>query len=213
MDYTVLIPAYNEAQPLAELLPGLLTLSPKVLVVDDGSTDGTAKVAERLGARVVRHGSNRGKGSAIITGLRAASTELVVIMDGDGQHDPRDAPRLARELSKGFDMVIGDRFSGDSAEMPLHRRIANSLIRGLLSTAGVNDPLSGYRALRRSRFAGLSEAGYETEMEMVLHAKRKRMRVREIPIRVRYKGLEARPKTGLGTYARLLSFALRGRLG
>jgi len=214
MDYTVVIPAYNEAKPLEWVLPQIRLMAPHVLVVDDGSTDDTSAVARRLGAEVVRHEQNAGKGAAVLTGLRESPTELVVLMDGDGQHDPRDAPRLAIELARGYDLVIGDRFTGSTDGMPLHRQVANSLIRGILSSkTGVNDPLSGYRALRRSPFLSLREAGYETEMEMVLLANKLGLRVKEVPVRVRYKGLEARPKTNLNTYVRLLRFAMRGRLG
>jgi glycosyltransferase involved in cell wall biosynthesis len=218
LDYTVVVPVYNEARHLERLLPRLLPLVPRVLVVDDGSIDETVSVARRLGARVARHERNRGKGAAVQTGLRNAETEAVVLMDGDGQHDPRDAPRLARELARGYDLVIGDRFSGELNGTPLHRRTANDLIRWLLAPTGVNDPLSGLRALRRSRFLDLRESGYETEMEMVFRAHRAGLRIGSVPVRVGERvGSRAltdwlRP-SGWTTYARLLSFAVRGRLG
>lgn len=213
MDYTVVIPAYNEAHALPRLLPEVLRIAPNVIVVDDGSSDNTTAIAQHMGANVVRHARNAGKGAAVLTGLRASPTEFVVLMDGDGQHDPRDAPRLVGELEQGYDLVIGDRFAGLTVEMPMHRKLANGLIRAIVSSkTHVNDPLCGYRAVRRSHFLNLKQAGYETETEMVLHAHRKGLRVKELPVRVRYNGLNVQPKTGLETYLRILSYALRGRL-
>jgi glycosyltransferase involved in cell wall biosynthesis len=209
MDFSIVIPAYNEASRIGRVIPAALGVASEVLVIDDGSSDATAEVARALGARVVSHDVNKGKGAAILTGLREARFDSVVLMDGDGQHDPHEAVALMRKLDEGFDLVVGDRFSGP-ASIPLPRWVANRVIQALVSVrTGVGDPLSGFRALRRSKFKGLREAGYETEMEMVFYAARNGLKVSSVPISVRY-GVNPNPKTNLAVYLKLLSFALRG---
>ena len=151
----MIIPAHNEAAALAATVDGVREQLPEaeVIVVDDGSTDTTAELAGRAGARVIRHASRRGNGAAVKSGARAASGDVLVFMDADGQHDPRDIPRLLARLAEGADMVVGAR-SPRSQASPM-RRLANGLYNWLASymtEQRVRDLTSGFRAVRAKRF-------------------------------------------------------------
>ncbi|HEY7412792.1 MAG TPA: glycosyltransferase family 2 protein [Vicinamibacteria bacterium] len=148
---SVVIPAFNEEDGIAAVVEGLRGGGWKeVLVVDDGSTDRTAAVAEAAGARVVRHPYNKGNGAAVKTGVREARGEVLLLMDADGQHAPEDARRLVEPIGT-FDMVIGARASGDQA---FTRALGNAVFRLLaswLTGRAIPDLTSGFRAVRRER--------------------------------------------------------------
>jgi glycosyltransferase involved in cell wall biosynthesis len=151
MRISIVIPARNEAASLRTLLPRIaaLGLVHEIVVVDDGSTDDTGVVCQENSACVVRHPYSRGNGAAIKSGARAATGEVIVFMDGDGQHDPEDIPRLVAGLEQGYDMVVGARQSGSQAS--LGRGLANGFYNRLASyMAGhrVADLTSGFRAVR-----------------------------------------------------------------
>jgi len=187
MEFTVIISAYNEGQNLADLLRRIPAAIPKasIIVVDDGSKDNTAEIAESFNVRVIRHGVNKGKGCAIRSGLEAAPTEIVVLLDGDNQHNPAEMQTLLAELEKGNAMVIGSRFLAAN-KMPAYRNIANVLLSLISRIAGVpsTDPISGYRALRKSKFTGLTETGFNLELELLYNARRDHLSVSEVPINV-----------------------------
>ena len=125
----------------------------EVLVVNDGSTDDTAAVAQAAGARVVQHPYSKGNGAAIKTGARSALGEVLVFMDADGQHDPADIPRLLDKLAQGYDMVVGARQKGSQASVG--RGLANGLYNRLASWMTghkVEDLTSGFRAVRADKF-------------------------------------------------------------
>jgi glycosyltransferase involved in cell wall biosynthesis len=123
---TVVLPCLNEAESLpavlAELPSGYLPL-----VVDNNSTDGTADVARRCGANVVREG-RPGYGAAVHAGMMAAETPIVAVLDGDGSMDPRDLPRLVEELDRGADMAVGRRRPGPGVRWPWHARLGNAVV-------------------------------------------------------------------------------------
>jgi len=154
-NFSILIPARNEAESLKHLVPALRHQfrHAEIIVVDDGSTDDTAEVASRLGAKVVRHPYGMGNGAAIKTAARAATCDVFVFLDGDGQHGADEVPRLLEELEKGYDMVIGARaFSGQAS---LGRGIANIIYNKLASWMvghRVLDLTSGFRAVRADKF-------------------------------------------------------------
>ena len=155
MNVSIILPAKNEAAALAHVLPALRERYPdaEIVVVDDGSTDDTAAVCERAG--VVRLGSpySMGNGAAIKRGARAASGDVLVFMDGDGQHDPADVARLLARLHEGYDMVVGARsWEGQAG---VGRGVANTFYNWLatrMTGHKVADLTSGFRAVRADKF-------------------------------------------------------------
>ncbi len=161
-DVTVLIPAFNEAERLPAVLAGLYALDDvaRVVVVDDGSTDETTRVAKAGGATVLTLPFNQGYGAALQTGYKFAlqcDTTLVVQMDADGQHVPADIPRLVDPVRDGeADLVIGSRFVEQTAyQMSGIRNVGRKLFQRLARRSGldVTDPTSGFQAMNRSVLA------------------------------------------------------------
>lgn len=150
----VVIPALNEEQRIAAVVHGVKGIISQVIVVDDGSRDGTARVAEAAGATVLKHDLNRGKGAALETGFRYARESgfgFVITMDGDGQHDPADLTRFAEaHVRTGIPVLVGNRMA-DAGHMPLVRRLTNRFMSWLLSREmrqSVPDTQCGYRLFR-----------------------------------------------------------------
>jgi glycosyltransferase involved in cell wall biosynthesis len=152
---SIVIPARNEAGALGPILDRLRQEHPQAerIVVDDGSTDQTATVARDRGARVIAHPYSMGNGAAIKTGARHAQGAILVFMDGDGQHDPADIPRLLAKLDEGYEMAVGARQLDTHAS--LGRRLANQLYNRLASWMTgyrIDDLTSGFRAVRARHF-------------------------------------------------------------
>lgn len=155
MKISVILPAKNEAEGLRRTLPALAAVLPEaeIIVVDDGSTDETAEVARSAGARVLSSPYSMGNGAAIKRGARAATGEVLVFMDADGQHDPAHIPRLLERLEAGYDMVVGAR-DGDG-QASVGRGLANGLYNRLASWMTghrVADLTSGFRVVRADKF-------------------------------------------------------------
>ncbi len=149
---TVALPALNEVHSVADVVRRVQQSCPQaeILVVSDGSTDGTAEAAEAAGARVVRHPYNKGNGAAIKTAIREASGDVLVIVDADGQHDPADIPRLLEHMAT-YEMAVGVRSRSSHASRA--RGMGNWLLDRFASyVAGMelDDLTSGFRAMRRS---------------------------------------------------------------
>ena len=188
-----LIPAYNEAGRLPAVIANAGRYLP-VLVVDDGSNDETAAVAEAAGAAIVRHTVNRGKGAALCTGFEWAlqqGYQAVLTLDADGQHDPAEIPTFVSAWERGEgDLIIGYR---DFDQMPWVRRIANSTGRWALSWAlrqPIRDNQSGYRLIGRpvlERFQPTT-GGFELEVEMIAQTLWAGLRLGWVPIRTIYAG-------------------------
>jgi len=152
---SIVLPAKNESQAIGGVVSGLRAAHPDadIIVVDDGSTDGTGAVARAAGARVVAHPYSKGNGAAIKSGARAATGDFIVFMDADGQHDPADIPRLLARLESGYDMVVGARQRGSQASMG--RGLANKFYNGLatfMTGQKVEDLTSGFRIVRADKF-------------------------------------------------------------
>lgn len=186
------VPAYNEERRIAAVVRGVTELGLPMLVVDDGSRDGTASAAAAAGATVLRR-SNGGKGTAIIAGCRWAAERgyrRVLLLDGDGQHDPSEAPRLIRAALAGADLVIGRRCVNPGRQ-PLYRRGFNRLSSLLVTLAAgrrVLDSQSGYRVCDPRLLLRLPLSGrrYDLETEVCILAARAGLRIAEVPISVIY---------------------------
>jgi len=164
---SVIIPAYNEAGAVGPLVSALRALASwhEILVVDDGSDDGTRESAAAAGARVIRHPYNKGNGAAVKTGLRQATGRYVLIMDADGQHQAADAPRLVARLAD-YDLVVGARSRASQAS--LGRRAGNQALNAVasyLAERPIPDLTSGFRAATREglqEFLHLLPNGFST---------------------------------------------------
>lgn len=200
----VLIPAYNEERAIAsvvrqtkEVMDGFYRPY-SILVVDDGSKDATRKILENLEVDRFFHRVNQGKGGVIRNALEFLDPEeIVVTMDGDGEHDPADLPRLlAPVLEDNADLVIGSRFmAGDRSTGYLARikggkffkRFGNrvfSILLWIFTRRAISDTQSGFRAFRGrvARVLGMSAEGFRIEMEMTIKAIQKNIRIQEVPI-------------------------------
>jgi glycosyltransferase involved in cell wall biosynthesis len=148
---SVVIPAFNEADVIGDVIAGLVRSAAwhEILVIDDGSSDGTGAAAEAAGARCIRHPYNKGNGASVKSGIRAATGEYILIIDADGQHHPEDAARLVSRLGE-YDLVIGAR--AHATQATLGRRLGNHLLNGLasyLTGRPIPDLTSGFRAASR----------------------------------------------------------------
>lgn len=188
-----LVPAYDAEATVGEVVRGLLRCVPRVLVVDDGSRDETAKAARSAGAEVLQLSANGGKGVAIRMGLKqllASDITHVAFVDGDGQHDPADLPALLAAARQGDDFVVGSRMA-DPDETPGYRYRTNEIGGRVLSRMTgleVEDGQSGFRVLSADllRKLDLNARGYIIETEILLKAARHLKRVCHVPVRVIY---------------------------
>ncbi|HEY0876042.1 MAG TPA: glycosyltransferase family 2 protein [Vicinamibacterales bacterium] len=191
---SVIVPAYNEEHAIADLVADLRAADPwhEIIVVDDGSKDATAERAAQAGATVIRHPYNKGNGAAVKTGIRNATGEYVLIVDGDGQHKPEDARRLVAKLGE-YDLVIGARTSATQATHA--RRFGNSALNwlaGYLTDREIPDLTSGFRGARREHlreFLHLLPNGFSTPTTTTLA-------FIKAGYNVTFEPIEARQRTG-----------------
>ncbi len=192
-EISIVIPVFNEAETLAEMLSRIRALHlprSEVIVVDDGSTDHSADVAMAEGVNVIRHPYNIGNGAAIKSGIRAARGRLLVLIDGDGQHQPQDITKLLAE-SNNYHMVVGARAKG--SKLRFHRYAANvlyNLLASYVTRFKVKDLTSGFRVLSRLdalRFINLLPNTFSYPTTLTLAFLRSGLTVKYIPIQTLYR--------------------------
>ncbi len=229
----VVIPAYNEERFIGSVILKILQFPLTVIVVDDGSTDATDLVARAAGALVVHHEHNMGKGVALNTGIydaRKMDPEVIVLIDGDGQHLVRELPRLIKPiLEDQADIVVGSRYLQKTFQVPAHRFVGHwffNQLTGLASRVKVTDSQSGYRAFSPRAFNTdlFLSPNFSVESEMQFLAYDYGLRVTEVPITIRYVDKPKRSVISQGTsvlggiikltgqYRPLLFFSLPGAL-
>jgi glycosyltransferase involved in cell wall biosynthesis len=191
----VIVPAYNEARVIGDVVRGLLTSFPNVVVVNDGSSDDTAAVLKGVPATVVTHYINLGQGAALQTGIKHAlerGASYVVTFDADGQHRVEDALEAVRLLSEGgCDAVCGSRFLGTASNVPRFRKLVLKTAVGLANlTTGtrMTDAHNGLRALSRKAASclQLSQSGMAHASEIISQLRAHKMQIREVPVQIHY---------------------------
>jgi glycosyltransferase involved in cell wall biosynthesis len=190
------IAAYNEDRFIGSVVLKTRHYVDHVIVVDDGSTDKTALVAEEAGAKVIHHPKNKGKAEAINTGLaqaREMNAAIVVLIDADGQHDPAEIPALIAPVeTEQADLVVGSRFLNIRSTIPRWRTFgqhALTLATNVASGITLTDSQSGFRALSRTALQALAfrpEGGFSIESEMQFLVQKHRLTIKEVPVSVTY---------------------------
>jgi glycosyltransferase involved in cell wall biosynthesis len=192
----IIIPAYNEDKRIGELLKKLSAIFSlkNVLVVDDGSIDNTAIVAERSGSIVLSQKTNQGKGIALRAGFDYAigkGYDAVITMDADGQHDPGEIPMFLKKFkTSGVDLIIGTR-EQNLSEMPYLRFLVNkttSLVTSILAGVRVHDSQSGYRLIKKNliKKISLKTGHFQMETEIIVKAAKANFSIGEMPIKTIY---------------------------
>lgn len=218
------IPCYNEEQFIGDVVHKVGQYVDQVVVVDDGSSDRTAEVAATAGALVVKHTVNQGYGGAIRSCFKAAtdnSADMLVTIDGDGQHDPDELPEVLKPLFLGeADFVVGNRFMGKETNVPRYRKFGIDVITFLYnvgSKAKLSDAQSGFRAYRREVLDAfqLTEQGMGVSVQTLIQARRKGYRIKEVPISCKYHsaGSTLNPVThGVGVALTVIKLRLRNAI-
>ena len=198
MKLSIIVPCYNERETLGEVLQRLMKLQllceVEVIVVDDGSTDGSAKVVEKFPkVQLIRHEVNKGKGAALKTGIEKSSGDFILIQDADLEYFPEDIPKLIDPiLSDKADVVLGSRFLGKPEGMSRSHLFANKLLScatRILFNSKITDVMTGYKVFPRKAFEGISiiSRSFDIETELVGNFLKLGLRVVEVPIQYRYR--------------------------
>ncbi len=195
MKFSVIIPVYNEAKTIEEIIHRVLAtgLADEILAVDDGSTDGSRELLEKINLdgkiKVVYHDHNQGKGKAVRTGIENASGDLMIIQDADLEYDPREYPNLLRPIQEGIaDVVYGSRFLGAGRRPVLFwNMVANrilTLVTNILYNNILTDMETGYKLFRREvvQSMPLHAHGFEFEPEFTAKILKRKVRIYEVPI-------------------------------
>lgn len=195
MNLTVIIPVYNEAGNIREILKRVqATKLPKeIIVVDDGSKDGTREILKELDGkhkvRVILHEKNQGKGAAVVTGMKAAQGDILLIQDADLEYNPRDYPSLLQPIEEGIaDVVYGSRFLGGPRRVAMFwHMVANYLLTfmtNILYNTILSDMETGYKVFRRKVVDGITIRAkrFDFEPEFTAKVLKRRYRIFEVPI-------------------------------
>lgn len=193
----ICIPAFNEAKNIKKIVENAKEIGSEVIVYDDGSTDETCKIAESSGAVVIKSKVNRGYGSAIRELFKAAkrrNADIMVTIDSDGQHDPKEIPLLLNPiLNDECDVVIGSRYLSlsSSSAVPRYRDFGIRVITRITRAASyseITDAQSGFRAYNKEAISSISlyQNGMSVSTEILLRAKENDLRIREVPVKINY---------------------------
>lgn len=213
----VLIPAYNEEKFIGEVIRKAREFVDLILVVDDGSKDKTKEIAEYMGAIVLKHENNLGKGDAIKTGLnyikKNYTSNIIVLMDADCQHDPNDIPKLIKPIvDNDYEVVFGSRMH-DTKKMSIQRKLSNHITTKLINfVTGMNlkDTQCGFRALKSEVLnkIDLKTSGFIIESEFIIEAYKRGCKITEVPINVIY-GEEKSKISPIKDTLRFIKFILK----
>jgi len=211
------IPCYNEEATIGSVVLKAKRHVDEVLVIDDGSIDDTARVAEEAGAVVIKHKENEGKSLGVKNAFKYAlenDFDVVVTIDGDGQHDADEIPNLLKPITDGkADMAIGFRF-GRLTEMPLWRKVGKRVLDYAtgLRAQKITDSQCGFRAFNRKAIESLSQSlrgnGFSTESEQLVLAKDFDLKIAEVRISCRYKNLKSSKKNPLSHGPSVLGYII-----
>lgn len=219
------IPAYNEEKTIARVVLLAQKHVDKVIVCDDGSTDFTADIADRLGAIVIRHKKNSGYGTAIqslFQEARALDTDVLLTIDGDGQHSPEEIPRMLKAIQdEKADIIIGSRFLEETkGQIPAYRRLGVKVITKMSngnSRNKISDAQSGFRAYNRRAIQSLEllENGMGISAEILMKARAKDLKIIEVPATIKYHDLDTSTRSpwrhGLNVIATILRLVVEER--
>jgi glycosyltransferase involved in cell wall biosynthesis len=216
MNKIAIIPAFNEKEKIAVVLNKIIDFVDLVIVVDDGSTDGTNIIAKNINKKVIvlKHELNLGKGAALKTGCEAAlklNADVIICLDADDQHKPEDIPRFIEKIRVGNDIVFGSRLIGKG--MPLTRFLGNKFLSAVicqLFKIYINDTQSGFKAFTAEAYKQLKwqSPDYAVETEIIVKTAEKKLKFEEISINTiyhdNYKGVT--PITGLQIFFQILKW-------
>lgn len=197
MQFVIGIPAYNEEKNIAKILVKLRKVSDKIIVCNDGSSDMTGEIAEKLGAIVINHQKNLGYGAAIrsiFLKAKELNPDMLVTFDADGQHIIEDIQNVVEPIIKGeADIVIGSRFLDKSENIPTYRRLGISAITKVSNIATkqkITDSQSGFRAYSKKAIQQLtpSDFGMGVSTEILIKADKLNLKIVEVPIKILYEG-------------------------
>ena len=197
---SVIIPCYNEEKNIGEVLKKIPKIVDEIIVVDDGSKDKTAEIVRQFPkVKLVRHEVNKGKGAAMMAGVKNSKGDIVVFMDGDMQHNPLEISLLVEPILSGnADFVNGSRTLANWDKFPVTRKIGNLIARGIIrffTKTKITDPLSGFKAIRNNALKkiGLKAKHYEIEVDIIYCVLKKDLKCAELPISTQY----AKEKSGI----------------
>lgn len=211
----VIIPTYNESKAIAGLINQIHKLGLKVIIIDDGSGDDTAKIALEAGAEVLRNQSNAGKGASLIKGYAFAVSQefdAVISMDGDGQHSADDIKAFIQKAgSSDCGIIIGNRMAMTKG-MPFLRVVTNRFMSWIISAVAkqrIPDTQCGFRLIKKEvlQKLDLSTSKYETESEILIKAARSGFKIESIPIKTIYSGQKSQINPFVDTF-RFLRFII-----
>ncbi len=210
MNLTVIIPVYNEAKNIKEIIKRVQAtrLAKEIIVVDDGSQDGTRDVLKKLDGkkkvRVILHEKNQGKGAAVVTGMQAAQGDVLLIQDADLEYDPRDYPALLQPINEDIaDIVYGSRFLGGAHRVTMFwHQVANKILTfmtNILYDSILTDMETGYKVFRRKVIEGMiiRSKRFNFEPEFTAKILKRKYRIFEVPITFNPRDYEDGKKIGL----------------